>query len=118
MSRRRYGMSTMDVELGVEHNEAVLRFAGELDMGVADDMRAMAAVTLERGGLTTLIIDLSEVTFIDSTGLSALVKAKELATEKDVAMVICGVSANAEKVFTLTGLSEYFGLPPGDLGRC
>ena len=54
----------------------VLTVAGELDMASAPELelRLMAALGAGRGGL---VLDLAQVTFMDSTALTALVNALE-----------------------------------------
>lgn len=55
---------------------AVLRFVGEVDIATADTLAA-AFEDLEARQLTEVIVDASMVTFMDSTGLHALVSGKD-----------------------------------------
>jgi anti-sigma B factor antagonist len=50
---------------------AVLHTEGDIDLASADAMKAALAAALEEA--STVVVDLGEVGFIDSTGLSALV---------------------------------------------
>jgi hypothetical protein len=49
---------------------AVVRLAGEIDLSNASRLQDQLIVLVERGHV---VVDLSEVTFIDSTGLSAFI---------------------------------------------
>jgi anti-anti-sigma factor len=55
--------------------QVTLTVAGEVDLPVRDDFIAMGAGALEVGP-RVLVIDLSDVTFIDSAGLSGLVQLR------------------------------------------
>jgi anti-anti-sigma factor len=65
----------MPLELSALEAPRTLRLAGELDLNEADDLSARLAVEGEgRGDLT---LDVSQLTFIDSTGLRELLRAAE-----------------------------------------
>lgn len=59
------------------HRAAVLAVSGEIDMASAQDFENALAEAMAHGERTALVVDLSGVTFIDSTGLNALVRAFE-----------------------------------------
>jgi anti-anti-sigma factor len=52
----------------------VIAVEGELDLGVADRIEEELAKA-ERGEAEAIVLDLSELTFIDSTGIAVLVAA-------------------------------------------
>jgi anti-sigma B factor antagonist len=56
---------------GIPH----VKVAGEVDMAVADQVGA--AVREHRQGAAQLVLDLSNVTFMDSTGIGLLVRLRE-----------------------------------------
>jgi anti-sigma B factor antagonist len=58
----------------------VMRLAGEVDMSSADLM-ARQFEALTSGNTRTVILDASQVTFMDSTGLHALVEGKRVLHE-------------------------------------
>jgi anti-sigma B factor antagonist/stage II sporulation protein AA (anti-sigma F factor antagonist) len=83
--------------------ERELRLSGELDMEVAHELeRALAA--LPRSGQATL--DLSELTFIDSTGLHAIMEFA-CAQNGNGAVVIKGLSAPLARLFEITNISGH-----------
>ena len=55
----------------------IVAVSGDVDIASAPEFEAALAHTLDDGRATGLIIDLNNVSFIDSTGLSALVRAFE-----------------------------------------
>jgi anti-sigma B factor antagonist len=52
----------------------VMAAAGELDLYTAPDLRRLLTQVIE-DGTTGVVIDLSETTFLDSTGLGVLIGA-------------------------------------------
>ena len=53
-------------------NTIVVRVAGELDVGTADQFRQRVDALLGEASLQRLVLNLSRVTFLDSTGLGAV----------------------------------------------
>jgi anti-sigma B factor antagonist len=68
------------LEVGNRAHGAVLRLSGEVDMTTASRLEAAFQELADRR-LTEVIVDASTVTFMDSTGLHALVKGKQLIHE-------------------------------------
>ncbi len=77
-----------------------------LDAAIAPEFRD-EVVRLVDGGARRLVIDLSEVDFLDSSGLGALVAIlKRLGTAG--ALEITGLNRPVRKVFELTRMVEVF----------
>jgi anti-sigma B factor antagonist len=58
--------------LSIEQGGSI-RLAGELDMSTAPQLGEVLDVAVEHGG--TILVDLSELTFMDSTGIGAFLRA-------------------------------------------
>jgi anti-sigma B factor antagonist len=88
---------------------AVVTARGEIDLGSAPRLRDVAVDRL-MAGEHTLVMDLSEVEFLDSTGLGTLVAILKRARSLggDVALVI--TSGRIRKPFELTGLTAAFAI--------
>jgi anti-anti-sigma factor len=56
------------------------------------------------------VVDLSELYFIDSSGLRELVAAKISFTETGQELVLTRPQPNAERIFAITGLDGLIGL--------
>jgi len=59
-----------------------------------------------------IILDLSQTTFIDSSGVGALVNTLKSANEKGVELVLRGIHPQVKAVLALTGLNEVFTIEP------
>jgi anti-sigma B factor antagonist len=80
---------------------------GELDLYVAPDFRRRVFEVVA-GGVDRVVIDLLDVTFVDSTALGILVDvAKRLRTRGGSMTVVCR-DRNILRVLEITGLSRLF----------
>jgi len=70
-----HGSKPMQIDVVTENGATVVRPTGErLDIEIASDFRTMLLSLIEQGN-RRLVVDLQDVTFIDSSGLGALVSA-------------------------------------------
>ena len=106
------------VELSVSQTSAgsvpILAVSGEVDVYSAPALKDRIAELIQ-SGQTTLIVDLSEVAFLDSTGLGALVEARAETTEAGGSLPIVCSQERILKLFTITGLDGVFTIHP-DVG--
>lgn len=80
---------------------------GELDMATSDRLRA-AGETALREGARHLVLDLAQVSFIDSTGVGALVAIRKLAIDHEAALTLRDPSQPARRILELSTLVEVF----------
>ena len=103
----------MDLEFTESTVDAwmIVHARGEVDLHSASDLsdRLLAAID---NGTPQLVIDLTEIAFIDSTGLGALVAAHNGATERGISMHVVCPSERLLKLFRITGLHEVFAIYP------
>lgn len=86
---------------------AVVSVSGEIDLETASQLSEHAlSATRERS--PHLVLDLSRVTFMDSTGLQVLIAIKRRAELAGGSLTLVGVARAVMKVLTVTGLSETF----------
>src|SRR3954469_25185411 len=83
----------------------VLAVSGELDLAAVDEFLDQA-----RGAIDgpVLQLDCSGLTFIDSTGLGALVRLREEARGRGTDVQLTRVPAQVSRILDITGLTEIF----------
>lgn len=84
--------------------EAVVMVTGEIDLTAQS--RLQGVIDHARSGGQRLVIDLSETTFIDSSGLKVLVKTWEAQTEAGAEMVLRAPSPDVWMVIKVAGLQD------------
>jgi anti-anti-sigma factor len=67
----------------------VVTVGGELDAATTPDLQASFAQTLARDGHGPVVLDLADCTFVDSTGLHAIIDARALAHGHGSRLEIC-----------------------------
>ena len=85
--------------------QAVLALAGEFDAASASDaQKRMFGLDLRPGG--RLVLDLSGLTFMDSTGIRMILRADEYARGHGARLVVVRPPGNVMRVLELVGLDE------------
>jgi len=82
---------------------------GELDQGTAPQLRGVLGSAIGDASASVLV-DLSECDFIDSTGLSLLVEAKRRLGDEQRGFGVCCPDADVRRLLELTGIDEAVGL--------
>jgi anti-sigma B factor antagonist len=100
-------VSDLTIDVEPTATGSVLRLAGKLDHRTAPRVRD----TLEHTELNAgqrLVVDLAGVTFCDSSGITALVAARNraLATQSEIALA--DVPAPVMRILRMTGLTAVF----------
>lgn len=80
---------------------------GEVDLFTAPRLREQILKLIETGR-HNIVVDLTSVGFMDSTGLGSLVGALKRVKERDGALVLVGTNRAVHRVLSITGLSEIF----------
>ena len=90
---------------GSPAKERVLALEGELDVGTATDAhKRLPELGLPHGG--RLVVDLSEVAFMDSNGIRFLLQAREHARRCGATYVVVRGPDEVMRVLELVGLDE------------
>ncbi|WP_305783414.1 STAS domain-containing protein [Symbioplanes lichenis] len=85
--------------------------SGELDLDSADEVRDSLAAAAQGAGCRYLHVDVSDLGFIDSYALGALVSARNTAAAAGVTLTLTNPSQPVRKAIHVTGLADVFGLP-------
>jgi len=91
----------------VERDVVVLQPHGELDVHTCSPLREEIEQHINNGQ-TQLVVDLSDVTYLDSSALGVLVTGLKLARKSGGTLKLCGLQNNVRKIFDLTRLSKFF----------
>lgn len=95
----------MELQLATRHegDVSVVSARGEVDVFTAPDLDTELDALIAAGG-ARLVVDLSDVAFLDSTGLGVLVKALKHAREAGGWLHLVVTSDRIRKIFEITGL--------------
>ncbi|WP_421119357.1 STAS domain-containing protein [Aquihabitans daechungensis] len=86
--------------------QTTVSLAGELDPATAPELHARLTELAADAGVTSVVIDLSEISFLDSSGLRVLVAGNEALRARSADLVLRGPSANVRRILEVTGLAD------------
>jgi anti-sigma B factor antagonist len=103
----------VDFELATSELDGytVVAVTGELDVYTAPLLEESLG-ELVAGGKHDIIVDLTDTSFMDSTGLGLLIKALKWTREHDGSLKIVASAEKILKVFRVTGLDTVMSLHP------
>ncbi|MEV5267679.1 STAS domain-containing protein [Streptomyces werraensis] len=84
---------------------AVIVVTGDVDLHTAPVLRAEALTAMTQGA-RHLVLDMAEVDFVDSTGLSTLIVLLHAAQEAGGSLRVASVPERLVRMVTMTGIAE------------
>ncbi|MBQ7977111.1 MAG: STAS domain-containing protein [Clostridia bacterium] len=96
----------MQVNAKIYQETLYLQVAGELDEHTAHYARMAMDNQLESADFKQVIIDLSKLEFMDSTGIGVLIGRYKKMKQKNIPIFISNPSVQADKIFRMTALYD------------
>ncbi|MFQ5693690.1 MAG: STAS domain-containing protein [Nitrospinota bacterium] len=96
-------------------NSALVRVSGEVDMSNSPKMRD-SLMDLTKKGISTIVIDLAGVNYMDSSGIATLVEGLQETMSYGGKFRLAGLSPKVQQVFELARLQEVFEIFPDVAG--
>jgi len=90
----------------LENNYTIVELDGEVDLSCSPEARKQILEYLNKA--QNLLVDLSRVTYIDSSGVASLVEGYQTAKKKALRFGLVSVSAAAMNVLQLARLDKVF----------
>lgn len=100
-------MTSLDRDAGT----ATVALRGEVDIQTVDQVRAVLGEALASGP-QEIVVDLTALTFIDSTGLGALIFGFQRSRDAGVRFRLAHASPPVRQILVLSGLLEVVELTP------
>jgi stage II sporulation protein AA (anti-sigma F factor antagonist) len=95
----------MDVQTEIRGNAVLARLSGEIDLAGADNLRNSLESALDDNlGARHLIVNFSDVTYIDSSGLGVLLGRYKRVTRNGGKVFIVGAVPQVRKILEMSGL--------------
>jgi anti-anti-sigma factor len=99
----------LSVDLTEEGDLTILTVRGELDAYSASTLDAAFDQALA-GGARQMVLDLSEVGFIDSSGLRSMIRARKQVGDAPQALRLRNPQPATVRLLDITGLTDHFPL--------
>ncbi len=104
----------MSVKIEFENECLLCRLCGEIDHHTALPIRLDIDDRIENCRPKTVILDFSDVTFMDSSGIGLVMGRYKLLSEFGGDLEVTGLSNNSYKVMRLAGLDRIASIKKGD----
>ncbi|MCC7145998.1 MAG: STAS domain-containing protein [Phycisphaeraceae bacterium] len=85
----------------------LVQLAGDIDFGKAPDLRVQLMQQLQTNP-KRLIVDLSKVSYMDSSGVATLVEALQGSRQAGGKMVLCNLQPKVRGIFEIARLDQVF----------
>ncbi len=95
----------MNVELETKGNNLIVRIKGELDHHMVQNFRSKVQNGLEKGQVRNLILNMSGLSFMDSSGIGVILGRYNYLKKTEGKMAVCNLEPQVKKVFNTAGLS-------------
>lgn len=96
-------------------DEALVRLSGELDISTAGELTGVLD-ELAAAGARRIVVDLTDLTFCDSTGIAAFVRGDNRAAARGGWLRVTGATGRVHRVLQVTGLAEVLRHEPDGAG--
>jgi anti-sigma B factor antagonist len=88
----------------------VIHVAGDVDMDTHAEVENAIVAALHSGG-GPVVVDLSAVPFLDSSGVRALLHGRQEALDRQTTLTVRGPQPIVARVLRLTNVADLLGLP-------
>ncbi|MEW5987899.1 MAG: STAS domain-containing protein [Chloroflexota bacterium] len=104
-------MNVWHSDLGLDSKQVLVGVRGRLDQSLTPQLEAELRDLLS-SGYYHLVVDLSEVSYINSGGLRCLVAAWRQARQQRGDVVLCGLGPRLNEIFAMIGFDKVFRIYP------
>ncbi len=96
----------MDIKTKKSNDIAVVLISGEVDLYSVATLKEVLRGEIEKS--KNIIINLKETTYIDSSGIGALITSFSEVKKEGGVLKICEIHETVKKIFSLTKLDLFF----------
>lgn len=100
--------SPFQVHVRADGDEVSLGLVGDLDLSAVECFQSCVEGAVESNDGGAVVVDMASLTFIDSTGITALLEVRRRLDTQGRTLRVENISPPAARIFELTGLTEVF----------
>ncbi len=97
----------MEMKYRAENRQLTIRLSGELDHHAAKDLMDSIDRLLEQNLPVKTFLDLEGLTFMDSSGIAVVLRAKRRMEALSGSLVVINIPRQAARVLETAGLNRY-----------
>ena len=102
--------TTEGFEIAIDHGEetSIVRLRGRLNIDSSPVLRDQLLAMLQAQSPQALIVDFSDVSYVDSSGVATLIEALKIARQRQTTLCLQGLQGRLLHLFEVTGMSSLF----------
>ena len=100
--------TSMDVQTRKAQAALIIDLRGQVDLFSSPKMRSAILEAINSKQVSRVAINLTEVSYIDSSGVASLVEGLQMARSKSCRLVLFGMQQGAREVLELARLDKIF----------
>ncbi|MDR8409491.1 STAS domain-containing protein [Nonomuraea sp. 3-1Str] len=100
-------MESLNVTVETETRRTVAHLRGEIDLATAELLKKSLNTMIEHQSVSALEVDLSQVSFIDCSGLRVLMALKRSLQSRGGTLSLAHLSPSAERLLAAAGLDDH-----------
>jgi stage II sporulation protein AA (anti-sigma F factor antagonist) len=100
------GGFNLNIAFKVIDNTTVAYINGDIDHHNAARLRDSLDKKIERGRLKSLVLDFSQVNFMDSSGIGMIIGRYKLLLRQNGRLCVCSMGQSVGRIFELSGLGK------------
>ena len=97
----------MEMKYRAENRQLTIRLSGELDHHAAKDLMDSIDRLLEQNLPVTPLLEMEGLTFMDSSGIAVVLRAKRRMEALSGSLVVINIPRQAARVLETAGLNRY-----------
>ena len=102
--------TTEDLEIAIYHGEevSIVRLRGRLNIDTSAALRDQLLAMLQVQSPQAVIVDFSDVSYVDSSGIATLVEGLGMARMRQTTLCLQGFEGRLRHLFQVIGISTLF----------
>lgn len=101
--------ATVNIKIDQKDKHVILTVSGEVDLYSSPNVRKnIIALTSQK--IPTVILDLKNVSYMDSSGVATLVEGLQIIEKYNGKLLLCGLNSMVREVFELSRLDTVFSI--------
>jgi anti-sigma B factor antagonist len=101
---------TEGLEIAIHHGEegSTVRLRGRLNIDSSPAFRDLLLIVLQVQSPRAVIVDFSDVSYVDSSGIATLIEGLKIARQRQTMLCLHGLQGRLLHLFEVTGMSTLF----------
>ena len=96
----------MEITVNIRKNVLLVSLSGELDHHTAKEVKSLIEEVVKNRGVKNLVLDFSNLTFMDSSGIGVVVGRYKLITSLGGRIAIAGAKNNVSRLLYMSGINK------------